>query len=83
LDCSCPDWAVPCKHIAAVVYIIANEIDKNPFLVFNLHNFDILKELESKKYSIYQAEKDGIKPIGDFIKEGGNEKDFTLNYKKN
>ena len=82
LDCSCPDWAVPCKHIAAVVYIIANEIDKNPFLVFNLHNFDILKELESEEYSICQAEKDGIKPIGDFIKEGGNEEDFTLNYKK-
>ncbi len=35
--CSCPDWANPCKHLAAVYYIIANEIDKNPFLLFNLH----------------------------------------------
>lgn len=35
MKCSCPDWAVPCKHLAAVVYIIANEIDKNPFLVFS------------------------------------------------
>ncbi|MBF0467141.1 MAG: DEAD/DEAH box helicase family protein [Nitrospirae bacterium] len=35
-DCSCPDWANPCKHLAAVYYLIANEIDKNPFLVFNL-----------------------------------------------
>jgi uncharacterized Zn finger protein/superfamily II DNA or RNA helicase len=34
--CSCPDWANPCKHLAAVYYIIANEIDKNPFLLFNL-----------------------------------------------
>ncbi|MBF0565488.1 MAG: DEAD/DEAH box helicase family protein [Nitrospirae bacterium] len=34
--CSCPDWANPCKHLAAVYYLIANEIDKNPFLVFNL-----------------------------------------------
>ena len=26
--CSCPDWAVPCKHMAAVLYLVANEIDK-------------------------------------------------------
>lgn len=42
MRCSCPDWAVPCKHLAAVVYLIANEIDKNPFLVFDLHGFDLL-----------------------------------------
>ncbi|MEJ0107082.1 MAG: SWIM zinc finger family protein [Bacteroidota bacterium] len=41
LNCSCPDWAVPCKHLAAVIYTIANEIDQNPFLVFNLHSFDL------------------------------------------
>lgn len=46
LSCSCPDWAVPCKHLASVIYIIANEIDKNPFLVFKLHNFDILEHLK-------------------------------------
>ena len=34
--CSCPDWANPCKHLAAVYYIIGNEIDKNPFILFNL-----------------------------------------------
>ncbi|MCF6334137.1 MAG: hypothetical protein L3J12_00145 [Spirochaetales bacterium] len=45
MKCSCPDWAVPCKHLASVVYIIANEIDKNPFLVFGMHNFDLVEEL--------------------------------------
>ncbi|MCF7793080.1 MAG: DEAD/DEAH box helicase [Candidatus Cloacimonetes bacterium] len=44
-SCSCPDWAVPCKHIAAVFYIIANEIDQNPFLVFDFHNYDLLTEI--------------------------------------
>ncbi|MCE5301262.1 MAG: DEAD/DEAH box helicase family protein, partial [Spirochaetia bacterium] len=39
--CSCPDSAVTCKHIAAVIYLIANEIDKNPFIVFDLHDFDL------------------------------------------
>ncbi|MCD4818945.1 MAG: DEAD/DEAH box helicase family protein [Candidatus Cloacimonetes bacterium] len=44
-SCSCPDWAVPCKHIAAVFYIIANEIDQNPFLVFDFHNYNLLTEV--------------------------------------
>jgi len=46
MKCSCPDWAVPCKHIAAVIYIVANEIDKNPFLVFQLHDLDVLAEIK-------------------------------------
>lgn len=41
-ECTCPDWAVPCKHIAAVIYLIAAEIDKNPFLVFELHDCNLL-----------------------------------------
>ena len=40
--CSCPDWAVPCKHIAAVIYLIGAEIDKNPFMVFHIRNCDLL-----------------------------------------
>ncbi len=35
-DCSCPDSANPCKHIAAVYYILAEEFDRNPFMLFNL-----------------------------------------------
>jgi uncharacterized Zn finger protein len=53
--CSCPDWAVPCKHIAAVIYIIANEIDMNPFLVFELHNYDLLEDIG--KYSNLETQK--------------------------
>lgn len=44
--CSCPDSALPCKHLAAIVYLVANEIDKNPFVIFSLHGFDLPKELE-------------------------------------
>jgi len=29
--CSCPDWADPCKHAAAVVYLVADLLDKDPF----------------------------------------------------
>jgi uncharacterized Zn finger protein len=34
--CSCPDWSNPCKHIAAVYYLLGEEFDRDPFLVFKL-----------------------------------------------
>ncbi len=34
--CSCPDRANPCKHIAAVYYILAEEFDNDPFMLFKL-----------------------------------------------
>ncbi|MCC7464706.1 MAG: DEAD/DEAH box helicase family protein [Saprospiraceae bacterium] len=49
--CSCPDWAVPCKHMAAVFFLIANEIDKNPFLVFELRKVDLLQALKESGYT--------------------------------
>jgi uncharacterized Zn finger protein len=35
-SCSCPDWANPCKHIAAVHYVLGKELDEDPFLLFRL-----------------------------------------------
>jgi uncharacterized Zn finger protein len=40
-DCSCPDWSVPCKHIAAVYYLMAEEFDRYPFLLFKLRGVDM------------------------------------------
>ncbi len=34
--CSCPDWSNPCKHIAAVYYLVGEEFDRDPFLIFKL-----------------------------------------------
>ncbi len=34
--CSCPDWANPCKHVAAVYYVLGQEFDRDPFLLFLL-----------------------------------------------
>ena len=48
MQCSCPDWAVPCKHLAAVVYKVSAEIDNNPFLVFDLHNVNLIEELHKR-----------------------------------
>lgn len=33
MDCSCPDWGLPCKHLAAVFYLLAEAFDDDPFLV--------------------------------------------------
>ena len=35
-DCDCYDWSNPCKHVAAVYYILAEEFDRDPFLVFKM-----------------------------------------------
>jgi uncharacterized Zn finger protein len=35
-DCSCLDWANPCKHVAAVHYVLGEALDKDPFLLFEL-----------------------------------------------
>ena len=39
-DCSCPDWANPCKHIAAVYYLLGERFDEDPFLLFELRGRD-------------------------------------------
>ncbi|GAA4596114.1 putative Zn finger protein [Actinoplanes octamycinicus] len=33
IDCSCPDWGVPCKHGSAALYVLAEAFDDDPFLV--------------------------------------------------
>lgn len=35
-SCSCPDWSNPCKHIAAVYYLLGEVFDSDPFLLFRL-----------------------------------------------
>jgi uncharacterized Zn finger protein len=35
-NCTCPDWSNPCKHIAAVYYLLAESFDRDPFLLFRL-----------------------------------------------
>ena len=51
-DCSCPDYANPCKHIAAVYYILAERFDSDPFLIFKLRGRtkeEIIQALRKKR----------------------------------
>jgi len=48
--CSCPDWSNPCKHIAAVYYLLGEEFDRDPFLIFKLRGMnreDLIEVLSS------------------------------------
>lgn len=39
-DCDCPDWAVMCKHVAAVLYGVGRRLDSEPELLFRLRGVD-------------------------------------------
>ena len=41
MDCSCPDWADMCKHVAAVLYGVGARLDKDPLLFFKLRGVDV------------------------------------------
>ena len=45
-ECSCPDWSNPCKHIAAVYFLVAEEFDRDPFLLFKLRGMTQTELLE-------------------------------------
>lgn len=55
-QCSCPDYSNPCKHIAGVYYLIAAQLDQDPFLLFELRGLprEELKA-ELKKSPLGQA----------------------------
>jgi uncharacterized Zn finger protein len=40
LGCDCPDWAVMCKHVAAVLYGVGARLDEKPELLFLLRGVD-------------------------------------------
>src|SRR2546425_1441441 len=58
-DFSCPDWANPCKHIAAVYYLLAERFDEDPFLIFKLRGRtkeQIIAVLRDKRAATLPAE---------------------------
>ena len=39
-DCSCPDWATMCKHVASVLYGVGSRLDDRPESLFLLRGVD-------------------------------------------
>ncbi|MDD3321160.1 MAG: SNF2-related protein [Paludibacter sp.] len=77
MQCSCPDWAVPCKHLAAVIYMVSREIDNNPFLVFEIHKVNLLDELKKRGIFIADQKKTEIPLLRNLLKTN---KVININY---
>ena len=70
LDCSCPDWADMCKHVAAVLYGIGARFDQDPLLFFKLRDIKfeelLKKSIEEKIDSMLKnADKKSSRVIDD------------------
>ena len=39
--CSCPDWALMCKHVAAALYGVGARLDEKPLMFFELRGIDV------------------------------------------
>ncbi len=71
-NCSCPDWASMCKHVAAVLYGIGARFDEDPTLFFKLRSIDfealLKKSVEEKMQSmLLNANKKSKRIIDDEI----------------
>jgi uncharacterized Zn finger protein len=66
--CSCPDWENPCKHIAGVYYLIAAQLDIDPFLLFELRGISRNKLQEELAKS----------PLGKSLSESLVEREIPL-----
>ena len=70
--CSCPDWADPCKHSAAVCYLVAEVLDEDPFVVFELRGrprIELLAGLRARRGGGSGAEVD--RGGGAWVTDGG------------
>ena len=89
--CSCPDSANPCKHIAALYYILAEEFDRDPFMIFKLRGRtkdEIISSLRQKRTDESLPEPEIISDVAevkevplsmDDFWEGGESESFSVN----
>lgn len=60
-ECSCPDWANPCKHIAATHYILGDRFDEDPFLILRMRGRtqeEILQSLRQRRAGQAEVEEE-------------------------
>lgn len=72
MQCSCPDWAIPCKHLAAVIYLLSREIDGNPFLVFSLRGMELTEALKSRDIHIEREAGAALPSMSDLLPTESN-----------
>jgi uncharacterized Zn finger protein len=76
MDCSCPDAVVPCKHLAAVCYLLAESFDDDPFGILALRGrdretlLDNIRELRGASDAPEQAvdlPASSVRPLGECL----------------
>ncbi|MEI2779086.1 MAG: SWIM zinc finger family protein [Tetrasphaera sp.] len=74
LDCTCPDWSVPCKHLVAVFYLLAESFDEDPFGILawrGRDRDDLLETLAALRSGTHpadrQAETEAVVPLADCL----------------
>lgn len=76
LGCSCPDYATPCKHQAALLYVIAADIDGDPFQLFNLRGLDLKAALKDLRGGKVAAD---ITPLDDLLQDIAEPPEYRWN----
>lgn len=64
--CDCPDYEVPCKHIAGVCYRLAGQMDNDPFLLFEMRGLapdKLLRELANSPLGKVLSDAKGNAPV--------------------
>jgi uncharacterized Zn finger protein len=67
MDCNCPDWGMPCKHLAAVCYVLAEAFDTDPFAMLawrGKERGELLAALRGKTAPDAAAPAAGTRPAG-------------------
>jgi len=71
-DCSCPDWSNPCKHTAAVFYLLGEEFDRDPFLIFKMRGRsreELIAPLGSTKGGLAESRREKPRPPRQCIRQ--------------
>ncbi len=74
-SCTCPDWANPCKHVAAVYYILAERFDEDPFMLFRLRGrsqeqiMQAIRERHGESLEDEEEEVEEIRPLEESMAE--------------
>jgi uncharacterized Zn finger protein len=69
--CTCPDVANPCKHVAALHCVLAEALDRNPFLLFELRGRAkdaVLAELRRRRAGAHPAGSDVERDLADGVR---------------
>nr|WP_218889636.1 SWIM zinc finger family protein [Saccharopolyspora hordei] len=73
MDCSCPDWEIPCKHLAATCYLLAETFDADPFQILAWRGrsrdelLDRLRELRGTASGPAPADPEDAAPLSEHL----------------